>query len=140
MNLRDKFKVTAQNRKIIGGYLFTLPFTLGFIFLFLYPFIQSVIFSLNELILGRSGYDLEFVGLYNYYHALMIDTEFLTTFIETILNMIIDLPLILAFSLFAAVILNQKFKGRWLARIIFFLPVIYGAGIVMKLELEDYVT
>ena len=54
--------------------------------------------------------------------------------------MLAELPVILAFSLFAAIILNQNFKGRTLARVIFFLPVIYGAGVVLKMEQTDYVT
>ena len=42
-------------------------------------------------------------------------------------------PLILIFSLFIAVILNQKFKGRSLARAIFFLPVIIATGPVFSI-------
>ena len=42
-------------------------------------------------------------------------------------------PLVLIFSLFIAVILNQKFRGRTLARAIFFLPVIIATGPVYKI-------
>ena len=132
MKLSNKFRITVENRKKIGGYLFTLPFVLGFVFLFVYPFMQSVVFSFNRLVLDSNGYTLEFVGLSNYIYALMENTDFVETLTETLLNMLAELPVILGFSLFAAVILNQKFKGRTLARVIFFLPVIYGAGVVLK--------
>ncbi|MFP4660890.1 MAG: carbohydrate ABC transporter permease [Halanaerobiales bacterium] len=140
MELKNKFRITVTNRKKIGGYLFTLPFTLGFVLFFLYPFFQSIIFSLNKLVLTAEGYELNFTFLDNYYYSIFVNNEFTQIFVETITGMLTDLPLILAFSFFAAIILNQKFKGRALARIIFFLPVIYGAGIVMRMELEDFVT
>jgi len=41
--------------------------------------------------------------------------------------MIIDVPLIIFFSLFMALLINQKFRGRTIVRAIFFLPVILGA-------------
>ena len=44
--------------------------------------------------------------------------------------MIIDVPLIIFFSLFMALLLNRKFKGRGLVRAIFFLPVILGADAI----------
>ncbi len=140
MKLKSKFKVTVENRKKIGGYLFTLPFTLGFLLFFLYPFFQSIMFSLNKLVLTSEGYNLEFLLLDNYYYSIFVNTEFPQIFVETITGMITDLPLILAFSFFAAILLNQKFRGRSLARVIFFLPVIYGAGVVLRLEQTDFVT
>lgn len=59
---------------------------------------------------------------------------------ETILNMIVNVPLILAFSFLAALVLNQKFKGRFLARTIFFLPVIMSAGIIIQMDIDDMVS
>ena len=46
-------------------------------------------------------------------------------------NMLIDVPLITFFSLFMAILLNKKFKGRTLVRAIFFLPVILNSGAIM---------
>ena len=42
-------------------------------------------------------------------------------------------PLIIVFSLFIAVILNQNFHGRVLARALFFLPVIISGGIAIEI-------
>ncbi|MFW5981596.1 MAG: carbohydrate ABC transporter permease [Halanaerobiaceae bacterium] len=140
MNLKNKFRITVENRKKIGGYLFTLPFVIGFILFFLYPFVQSIIFSFNILELSSEGYNLNWAGFENYNYSLMTDINFRETFIETIITMVTELPMILAFSFFAAVILNQKFKGRGLARVIFFLPVIYGAGVVLRMETTDFAT
>jgi ABC-type sugar transport system permease subunit len=48
--------------------------------------------------------------------------------------MVVNVPLIVIFSLFLAVLLNQKFVGRTAARAIFFLPVILAFGIILSLE------
>jgi ABC-type sugar transport system permease subunit len=45
--------------------------------------------------------------------------------------MLIDVPLITFFSLFMAILLNKKFRGRTLVRAIFFLPVILNSGAIM---------
>lgn len=129
----------TQKRQMMF-YVFTLPFTVGFVLFFLNPFIKSVVFSLNELKMTRTGYDLLFVGLGNYRYALLTHPDFVRVFVETTLRMLLDVPLILVFSLVAAVILNQKFRGRLLVRVVFFLPVILGAGIILRYESVDYRT
>lgn len=48
--------------------------------------------------------------------------------------MVVNVPLIVIFSLFIAVVLNQKFIGRSFARSIFFLPVILTSGVILTLE------
>jgi ABC-type sugar transport system permease subunit len=53
--------------------------------------------------------------------------------------MVVNVPLIVIFSLFLAVLLNQKFIGRSVARSIFFLPVILASGVIANLEAESLV-
>ena len=48
----------------------------------------------------------------------------------SILNMLVDVPLITFFSLFMAILLNRRFKGRTIVRAIFFLPIIMNAGAI----------
>ena len=45
--------------------------------------------------------------------------------------MLVGVPLITFFSLFMAMLLNRKFKGRTLVRAIFFLPVILNADAIV---------
>lgn len=129
----------TQKRQIMF-YIFTLPFSVGFVLFFLNPFIKSIVFSLNELTMSRTGYDLVFAGLGNYRYALFTHPDFVRTFTETTLRMILDVPLILVFSFVAAVILNQRFRGRLLMRVVFFLPVILGAGIILRYQSQDHMT
>lgn len=140
VELKKKISLSLEGRKSVTGYLFIMPFIVGFFLFFLYPFIQSVIFSLSELEITADGFNLHFIGLENYHYALFIHADFVRIFTETISRMLSDVPLILVFSFFAAVLLNQEFKGRMMARVIFFLPVILGAGIILRLEQADYMT
>ncbi len=134
-----KLRLTKRRREALTGVLFTLPFTIGFIFFFLHPFWQSIRFSLSQLKIVSGGYVLENVGLANYRTALVVNADFLRVFVEAVGRILIDVPLIVIFSFFAANLLNQKFKGRTIARVVFFLPVILGAGIVLQMEQTDYI-
>ena len=57
--------VTFSQMQKIGGFLFTLPFVVGFILFFAYPFIQAIILSFNELVLTSETFELQWRGLYN---------------------------------------------------------------------------
>lgn len=140
MKTKSRRRLSLRGREALSGYLFTLPFVIGFILMFLYPFIQSILFSLSELKITADGYELIWVGLGNYHNALFINAEYPRLLVETGLAMFRDVPLILIFSFFAAILLNQKFKGRLIARVIFFLPVIMGADIILRMESADYMS
>lgn len=57
-----KIRISFKQRQVLGGLLFTFPFIVGCILFFIYPFVEAVIFSLNELQLGREGYSLVWQG------------------------------------------------------------------------------
>ncbi len=82
---------------------------------------------------------MEFIGFANYIEALTVNTSFNRTLTEAVINMVVNVPLIVIFSLFLAVLLNQKFVGRALARSIFFLPVILASGVIATLEASSLV-
>lgn len=131
--------MSLDTKRNLQGYFFISPLIVGFVLLFLYPFFQSITFSLSRLELTPTGFTLKYVGLENYRHALLVNADFVRATVETMKSVFRDVPLVLAFSFFAAVLLNQKFKGRTAARIIFFLPVIMGAGVVMDLESRNFI-
>lgn len=138
MKNRSRRRLSLTQQRSLMGILFTLPFALGFLLFFLYPFFQSIVFSVSDLRITQQGFELTFVGLKNYLHSLTVHPTFVRVFVETVGKMLAEVPLILVFSFFAALLLNQKFKGRWIARVIFFLPVIMGAGIILTMEQTDY--
>jgi ABC-type sugar transport system permease subunit len=136
----SKSRVTLRTRRAFLGYAFILPWLLGFIFLFAAPLFQSIKFSLSSLKIAPGGYELHFIGLDNFYNALFIDPNFNRILTESITEMALNVPLILFFSLFSAVLLNQKFKGRALARAVFFLPVILASGAIAAAEASGLIS
>jgi ABC-type sugar transport system permease subunit len=137
---RLRLRISLERRRNLQGMLFTLPFVVGTLVFFLRSFSQTVIYSFHDLKVGASGFTMSFVGGDNYRHALLVDQTFIRTLVETTVRMVSDLPVIVAFSFFIAIVLNQKFKGRTLARVIFFLPVILAAEVVLRIERADYMT
>lgn len=125
-------KMDLMERRNLAGYVFVLPFILGFVLIFLPSIVQSFQFSLSEIIIRAdgTGYDLQPRGFAHYYDAFFSDVDFRVKLVETLRDIIINLPVILIFSFFMALLLNRKkFPGRTFFRIIFFLPVIIYTGI-----------
>jgi ABC-type sugar transport system permease subunit len=133
-----KIGLTLHQKQKYKGVWFILPWFIGFLFLFFVPLINSLRFSFNTLKVEETGFSLHFAGWSNYKSVLYENEQYVRTLTESLVNMVINVPLIVIFSLFAAVLLNQKFKGRALARAIFFLPVILASGVLVAIESGDY--
>lgn len=131
-------KLSMQTRNALVGLIFVSPGIVGFAAFFLYPFILSIAFSLSELEIVTGGFELTFVGLENYDRALFVHESFVRLLVESIQLLLRDVPAVLVFSLFVAQLLNQQFRGRFLARAVFFLPVVFGSGVVLLAERYDY--
>ncbi|MEK0313284.1 carbohydrate ABC transporter permease [Cohnella sp. 56] len=125
---------TYAQQKALYGFLYTLPWLLGFLFFFLVPLITSLRYSFSKVTANSEGVTAAFSGLQNFKEALTVNTSFNRVLTESILGMLVNVPLIVIFSLFLSVLLNQRFIGRTAARAIFFLPVILASGIIMSLE------
>lgn len=120
----------AQKRAV-NGYLFILPWFLGFCLFYIRCLWMTMQFSFSELtVMPSGGYDLDFVAFLNYHEALFAHGTFKQTLTTSLGNMLIDVPLIIFFSLFVALLLNRKMKCRGLVRAIFFLPVLLNAEAV----------
>jgi len=130
-------KLTLAGKRAITGYLFILPFVLGFLFFMVHPLIQSFIMSFCDVNVGASGYVMDYVGADNYSRALTIDPEFNKMLFEEISKMVFNSLATIIFSFFIALLLNQKFKGRAFVRAIFFLPVIFSSGVIVGLEYNN---
>lgn len=137
MKINPKLRLTLGRKRAIWGFAFIGPFIIGFIAFVLGPMIQSFTFAFSELEIHAAGFSLDYVGLDNFRYALRVDPDFLQVFTETTIQILIKLPAVIIFSFFAATLLNEKFRGRALARMIFFLPVILTAGIIYQFESGD---
>lgn len=125
--------LTLKQKRAVSGLLFISPWILGFIVFFGSKFIKTLIFSFNTLkTLPEGGYELIANGIENYRYALMSDPEFNRVLAESVVNILIDIPIIIFFSLFIAILLNRKFVGRGAIRAIFFLPVILASPAIIS--------
>lgn len=132
---KAKRGASLQAKKQRAGWIFILPFLIGLAIVYLPVVINSIWVSFNSFSTTRGGgYTLEFVGLENYSYALFSDTKFVQTLASGIKSLIINIPAIVIFSLFMAVLLNQKMMGRAVFRAIFFVPVILCTGLVDKMD------
>ena len=126
-----KHSLTLSQKRTVNGYLFILPWLVGFAAFYVRSLFMTIQFSLSELTVGVSGYELSWVGLQNYLYAFTVHGNFKQILTSSVINMVVDVPLIIFFSLFMALMLNRKFKGRTLVRAIFFLPVILNAEAIV---------
>ena len=128
---------SLDKRKARAGWLFVLPFLIGFVCVYLPIITDSVWLAFNELTILPEGYVLTFVGLENFEHALTVDANFVQVLLTGIGELVFEVPAILLFSLFMAVLLNQKMAGRAAFRAIFFLPVVLSTGIMESVEISN---
>ena len=132
--VNGKRNLTLTGRKAVTGLKFISPLLIGLVFFFGVPLIQSFIFSVSEIKTTSSGYTVDFTGFDNYKNIFFEHASFIPTFVTTIKDVLWNVPLILIFSFFVSVLLNQKFKGRMFARALFFLPVVISCGVILKIE------
>ncbi len=129
-----KKELTLAKRRSIAGIAFISPFLIGAVLIFIPSIIQSFLFSINELQIDPSGFELKFQGIAYYKEALLEHAKFSKSLITSVVNMLINIPLVIVFSFFISNILNTEFKGRTAVRAILFLPVIVSSGVLLSLS------
>ena len=127
------YRLPFPKKTALWGIIFLLPWLLGFFLLFLTPMVEMIQYSFNEVkIVPLGGVSKTPVGLENYRQALLVDATFVPKLVSTLTETLLFTPLILVFSLLCAILLNGKFRGRAVARAIFFIPIIMATGLLMQ--------
>ena len=130
---RRQRPLSLRAREERNGYMFILPWLIGLVALFGVPLIMSVVFSLNEVKIA-GGYQLTFVGIQNFVHAITKDAKYPQYLAESLLNLVYDVPVIIVFSFFVALLLKKKFPGSAVVNAIFFLPIILSSGLFLQMQ------
>lgn len=130
-------KKSYEKRKELYGYGFVSLWIIGTVIFFLIPLVKSLIYSVSDVTIGEKSLATSFTGIENYYNALFSDRKYSSVLWSTLKETIWKTPLILIFSLFIAVLLNNKFRGRTFFRAVFFLPVIIASGPVYSIISGD---
>jgi ABC-type sugar transport system permease subunit len=132
-----KLRLSSRWRHFTEGYLFVSPWMIGFFLFMAIPLGQSLYYSMNDLKLSKEGLLAAYVGWKHYSDAFTTDIAFLPLLKQTITSMLQQVPLIMIFSLFSALLLNRPSRGRVIFRGIFFMPVIIASGAILKKLLEQ---
>lgn len=130
-----KRRITKRKvREWVYGYIFLAPWIIGVLVFFVFSMFKSLTWSFYnvEVYNGVNTYPLEH-WYDNYASVFKLETELATTLGSFAISLVLQLPIIIAFSLIIAMLLNSKIRCRGLFRMIFFLPVIIATGPVMNM-------
>lgn len=124
---------TYERRKARVGFVFIIPWIIGTVFFFFRPLVESMMYSLGAYEITDTGYTIRLTGFSHYIEIFTEDANYVRNLTDALKNMALQVPVILIFSLFMAILLNQKFVGRTAARAVFFLPIIIGNGVILSI-------
>lgn len=130
--MKKKKRLSLLRKRNMHGFFFILPWLIGFLLFYVRSLIMTIQFSFSTLTVDaqNGGFTLVPAGFSNYIYAFRVHPAFKQVLTKSIADMVIDVPLIIFFSLFIAMLLNRKFKGRAIVRAIFFLPVILNSSAI----------
>ena len=121
-----------RHRKAIAGYMFILPWIIGFVVFSAYPMFFSLYMSFCKVYVTTTGIVTQFIGWLNYNYAFFTDPTFIQTLVTFLQSALFEIPVIIIFSLFVALLINQPIRMKGFFRAIFFLPVIISSGEVIN--------
>ncbi|KAF1291320.1 carbohydrate ABC transporter permease [Candidatus Enterococcus leclercqii] len=116
-----------KNEKM--GYVYILPWIIGFCLLTIWPFVSSLYYSFTDYNMIAEP---SIVGIQNYL-KLFSDQEFVNSLIATLKYTAITVPVQLAFALFIAFILNFKLKAINLYRTAYYIPSLLGGNVAIAI-------
>lgn len=130
--MKRKKKGGIEALKSRYGYLFLSPWIFGVIVFVLVPLGTSFYYSFSDVSMRAEGLVTDFIGLENYHYLFLEDPYYVDRVVGSVSSLFTSVPIVVALSMILAIILNQKFRGRLLARAVFFLPVLIASSAVMS--------
>ena len=133
-----KQKITNNQRLLLVGTSFVLPWIIGYLVFTVYPIVYSLVLSVSDLDITMDGLSFAFSGIKYYRQALREDTKFSLYLVESVSYILYATPIIIVISLILALMLNGKYRGRTFFRAVFFMPVVIMSGPVISELLSKY--
>lgn len=130
---------TLEKKLHRNAFIMSLPWLIGFAVFFAVPLFYTFVYSFNTLSVDSSGDSaMTFNGISNYVDLFTKLTTKNNSLVVRLLatenvRIFTNTPVLMIFSLFAAILINKEFKGRAVARMIFFLPIILGLDIMQSM-------
>ena len=120
---RQYNRLSLKRRRTIIGYIFILPFILGFFIWFLVPALVAANLTVHRWNLISPP---RFVGMFQF-NKMLSDPILAQSLKVTFIFSAISVPLGLVFAFFLATLINTKVRGIAIFRTIYFLPSIVPA-------------
>jgi len=130
--MRSLLKITKAKREALIGYMLVLPWIIGFLLFMAYPLYFSMFMSFHKVAITPYGIDTTYLGWSNYKDAFLTDPDFIQKLLLFVKSTVVMVPIVIVFSLFIALLINQPIRGRQFFRAIFFLPVVITSGEVVQ--------
>jgi putative chitobiose transport system permease protein len=102
-------------------YLFLIPAGIVLLIFFFIPFFQTILLSFQDY--STNIYHASFAGLQNYIDILH-NPIFYKVMLNTLIYLVVAVPILAILPLFLAVLINQKIRGITVYKILIYLPVI----------------
>lgn len=112
------------------GYLYILPWILGFLIFQFYPFAVSIYYSFTNYSVSSSP---TFLGFDNYITMFTTDPDMMNSLIVTFKYVFMSVPLKIIFALIIALILNMSIRGMNAFRTVYYLPSILGGSVAVSI-------
>ena len=133
-----KKKLTFNTQRKITYWLMISPFLAGFLLIFSDVYISSLRYSFMDIFMNPTGgIGQTWAGMKNYLYLFREDPFYWHNIQTSLMEIVMFVLFITIFSLFIAVLLNRKMKGRTFFRAIFFLPVILATGFIAKADMQS---
>ena len=127
---KKRSMIATLNKENVAGYVFSLPFIIGFLMFMVIPMILSLYYSFCK-------YDVQnpptFIGLENYVRIFTKDDIFRKSLGVTCYYALIGTPLKVIFALIIALTLNHESKAVGLYRATYYLPSIIGGSVAVAI-------
>ncbi|HET7628129.1 MAG TPA: sugar ABC transporter permease [Bacillales bacterium] len=130
---RTKGLSPLAKREEYQGFLFILPWIIGFLWLQAGPMLFSLYGSLTNYDVTSQ---MDFIGLQNYVKAFTIDPIFWKSLYNTMYYVIFSVPLTTLGSMLIALLLNQKIRGMRVFRTVYYLPAVLSGVAVYLLWMQ----
>jgi multiple sugar transport system permease protein len=123
-NLRDN----------VTGYMFLLPWLIGFLVLTAYPMVYSLFLSFTNYNFTKPD-STQWIGLGNYISMFgggaTPDPHYLKSLKVTVIYVLVSVPLKLIFALLVAMLMNQKLKFVPFYRAVYYIPTLLGGSVAI---------
>lgn len=138
-----KNRTGMKRREAVTGFLFVLPFIIGYTLFTTIPALGTFLlsfFDINTFKKMNNIAEARFVGIENFI-SIFHDSSFLSSLGRTFEFMIFYVPVLLVMSLALALLLNQNFYCKRVSTTLIFLPYVTNVaavGLIVSLFFQPY--